>query len=121
MRKETKSLMSVAALGVALSSGATVAWAESASRFACTARADVPNSANDAVVGRSGCSTSIRVDGYIKEDRGLFPDSIVGRRTFIGGVAWVYGGCGNGVGSYYSEMQSSSGANLQSSRRTRCE
>lgn len=97
-----------------------VAVAETAVTQACTIRADVPNSANDAVVGRSGCSNTVSGTGRIKEYRNNFPDDVVGSRTFNAGLAWVYGSCGNGTGSYYSEFSSSSGAYGKSATVTTC-
>lgn len=83
-------------------------------------RADTPNSNNNAQVGRDGCSNTRTVYGYIKERRNNFPDDVVGSKTFQGGVQWVNGSCGNGVGHYYSEANSSSGAQEKSAAVANC-
>jgi len=113
----------VAVLGLALAltgTGGAVAVAGSRAAFACTMRADVPNQYNNAIVGREGCAQQISVTGYIKEQRNNAPDDIVGSRTFLGGTALVNGSCGNGGGNYYSEANSSSGAQAKSSTAFRC-
>lgn len=113
----------LAPLGLAVlmvTGGTGVAMADSTySPQACTIRVDRPNSNNNAITGRAGCSNTISGTGLIREDR-LGPDDTVGQRTFSAGLASVNGSCGNGTGQYYSEFRSSSGASAQSSRATRC-
>src|SRR5699024_4862676 len=94
-------LMAAAVLG----GGTTVAMAETESApNACVIRADVPNAANDAIVGREGCSNRIPGTGRIVESRLFLPDDVVGERyKGNSGTMWVYGSCGNGVGNYFSE------------------
>lgn len=100
-------------------SGVGVAAAESSTALDCALRADRPNAANDAIMGRVGCSNTISGEGVIKESRFGF-DDIVGRKTFPAGTEKVLGSCGNGEGSYYSVFTSSSGARAGSSIVTTC-
>ncbi|MFY1686323.1 hypothetical protein [Plantactinospora sp. WMMB782] len=122
MRKKISQALitGVAAFGL-VGVAAGVAVADSSSALACTLRADVPNSNNDAVVGREGCSNTVDGEGRIREDRNAWPDDTVGS---ISGGGWgtktVNGSCGNGRGSYYSDFKSSTGASAASSRATRC-
>lgn len=113
-------LASLGLAGLMALSGVSVAAAGGQESLACTIRVDVPNSSNDAIVGRSGCSNTIPGTGFIREDRTVLPDDTVGSRTFDAGLATVNGSCGNGRGSYYSQFNSSSGASAQSSRAIRC-
>ncbi|MGH3750390.1 MAG: hypothetical protein ACRDT8_23670 [Micromonosporaceae bacterium] len=120
MKSSTRSALVVAAALAFASLGGGIAFADDASTTSCVLRADPPNTANDAIVGREGCASNIPVTGYIKEDRNNWGDDTVGSRSFTGGIAWVYGSCGNGSGYYYSQVNSSSGATAQSARRYRC-
>lgn len=88
--------------------------------LACTFRADVPDSDNNAVTGREGCSNTIPGTGRIFEDRNNWPDDEVGKKDFDAGTALVDGSCGNGRGNYYSKFNSSSGGSAESSRAQRC-
>lgn len=122
MRVDRGRATSLALAVLMLAGGASIASADGGQDVqACALRADTPNLANDATVGREGCVT-IAVDsvGYIKEDRSGFPDDIVGDATFDAGTQKIFGSCGNGRGAYYSQFNSSSGATAQSSRVTRC-
>lgn len=121
MRKISQALLTgVAALSL-IGAAAGVAMAESASIQACTLRADVPNSNNNAVVGRSGCSNTVDGVGRVREDRNNWPDDTVGEVKGGGwGTKTVNGSCGNGRGTYYSDFKSSTGASAESSRATRC-
>ncbi|MEK0373251.1 hypothetical protein [Corynebacterium mastitidis] len=119
--KKYRSIMSTAAAAMVVVGGIVVAGVESAhAAGGCHIRTDVPDAANDATVGRVGCSNSVWGTGRIKEDRNNFPDDVVGSKGFMAGVAIIYGSCGNGKGKYYSEFSSSSGAFGQSSRTTTC-
>lgn len=109
----------LAAAGLVLAGG-TVAIGATEQVQSCSMRADTPNSNNNAQVGRDGCSNTRTVYGYIKERRNNFPDDVVGSKTFQGGVQWVNGSCGNGVGHYYSEANSSSGAQEKSAAVANC-
>lgn len=81
----------------------------------------MPNSSNDAIVGREGCSGTVDGVGRVREDRNNWPDDTVGSVSGSGwGTKWVYGSCGNGNGTYYSDFRSSTGASAESSRATRC-
>lgn len=116
-----KKFLTLTAAPVLLVTGITIAASESASAGTqCHIRTDIPDAANDAYVGRSACSNKISGTGRIKEDRRYMPDDIVGSATFKAGVKKIYGSCGNGVGRYYSEFSSSSGAFGQSARTTTC-
>lgn len=124
MRRVSRALVLTAAAFAVVGTGAGVAAAESASDDAsimCTLKVDQPNSSNDAEVGRSGCGNTLDGKGQILEDRNNWPDDAVGTTEGSGwGVKWVYGSCGNGDGMYYSQFESGSGANAQSSRVRRC-
>jgi hypothetical protein len=121
MRRIAHALVTgIAAFGL-VGVAAGVAMADSPSAMACTLRTDVPNSSNDAVVGRSGCSNAIDGTGRIREDRNNWPDDTVGSISGGGwGLKTVNGSCGNGRGSYYSDFKSSTGASAASSRAVRC-
>lgn len=119
------SVKSVLAAGAALAltlTGVTIASIESSSAATagCHIRTDLPNAANDAIVGRSGCSNTISGTGRIKENRRYMMDDVVGEDTFDAGVKMIYGSCGNGKGNYYSEFSSSSGAFAKSSSVLTC-
>ncbi len=70
--------------------------------------------------GRSGCGTTATVYGHVWEDRGAFPDDLVGNKTFEGGTASVNGHCGNGPGDYYAAANDSSGMSARSGTAYRC-
>lgn len=100
--------------------GASVAWSQG-HEPQCSLRVDVPNNSNEAWLGRQNCANSIHIDAYIKEDRPVLPDITVGEAHFVGGIRWVDGSCAVGVGNFYSEVQSSSGASAQSARARNCD
>ncbi|MFI5490878.1 MULTISPECIES: hypothetical protein [Micromonospora] len=120
MRKISRALATGAFAFTLVGVGAGVAVAGSNTVQACTLRADVPDSDNNAWVGREGCSNTIPGTGYIYEDRNNWPDDKVGEKSFDAGTALVDGSCGNGDGNYYSRFESSSGASAESSRAYRC-
>lgn len=123
MRRVSRALVLTAAAFAVVGTGAGVAAAESASDDAsimCSLLVEVPNSANDAKVGRSGCGNTLDGKGTVNEDR-FGPDDAVGTVEGSGwGVKTVDGSCGNGVGDYYSRFESGSGAHAESSRTRRC-
>lgn len=122
MRKISRALITGAAALSLVGAAAGVALADSPSTtLACTLRTDVPNSGNDATVGRAGCSNTVDGVGRVREDRNNWPDDTVGEISGGGwGVKSVNGSCGNGNGSYYSDFRSSTGASAESSRANRC-
>lgn len=121
MRKISRALLSGVAAFSLVGVGAGTALAESHSARACTFRVDVPNSSNDAVVGREGCSNTVDGTGRVREDRGSWPDDTVGEVSGGGwGTKTVNGSCGNGNGTYFSEFSSSSGGSADSSGANRC-
>jgi hypothetical protein len=120
MKNSAKTSLAALATVALTAIGGGIAVAESTSMMACTMRADQPNKYNNAVVGRENCAEPRLVDGYIYEDRGIFPDDIVGHKEFRGGVSTVNGSCGNGQGEYYSRAVSSSGASAKSAAVDRC-
>lgn len=108
------------AAGALVLGGASVAWSQG-HEPQCSLRVDVPNNSNEAWLGRQNCANSIHIDAYIKEDRPVLPDITVGEAHFVGGIRWVDGSCAVGVGNFYSEVQSSSGASAQSARARNCD
>lgn len=124
VRRMSRALVFAAAAFAVVGTGAGVAAAESASddvSIMCSLRIDVPNSGNDAQVGRANCGNTLDGKGTVVEDRNNWPDDTVGVTQGSGwGVKWVYGSCGNGEGTYYSAFESGSGASAQSSRVKRC-
>lgn len=120
---KTKLLVPIAVMGFALA-GAGAAVASTTTTQGCSFTAGAPDNDNDSYMGRTtDCTNTIKVNGWVKEDRGSFPDSTVGSKTnWSAGLAWVYGGCGNGVGQYYGEVKAvSSSGGSQSSRVVRCD
>jgi hypothetical protein len=121
MRKVSQALITGAAALSLVGVATGVAMAAPPSTLACNIRVDVPNSGNDAVVGREGCSNTVDGTGRVREDRNNWPDDTVGEVSGGGwGVKTVNGSCGNGRGTYYSDFRSSTGASGESSRATRC-
>ncbi|MEU5940937.1 hypothetical protein ABZ807_17485 [Micromonospora sp. NPDC047548] len=120
MRKISRALATGVFAFTLVGVGAGVAVAGSNTVQACTLRADVPDSDNNAWVGREGCSNTVPGTGYIYEDRNNWPDDEVGKKSFDAGTALVDGSCGNGKGNYYSKFKSSTGASAESSRAERC-
>ncbi len=61
------SLGSALAVGTTMLLGGAAAWADDSASIltTCQMRADRPNLANDAIVGRQNCSNTIAITGYI--------------------------------------------------------
>lgn len=113
------------ALGISfLVGGISVAHAEpEIEPFACVLVTGTPGGSGGNVganVGRSGCTNYATWQGWVKHDRTLRPDDTHAYGAGTGNsVYYISGPCGN-RGSYYSEVQSSTGSKQQSARVTRC-
>lgn len=110
-----------AAAALLLTGGGIAAAAEPAPAQVCFLQADVPNTLANADQGLNGCSYTRTIDGHIWEDRGAFPDDLVGYKRFQGGVERVFGHCNNGPGDYYSVADVSSGGEARSDAAYACD
>ncbi len=116
----SRSLAAVVGAGILTATGTLIAVAAPAQLTTCGPTAGVPNSNNNARGGLSGCTYTRPIDGRVWEDRGAFPDSSVGYKRFQGGLATVYGSCGNGPGNYYSTFVVDGGGSARSAAAYRC-
>ena len=80
----SRSLAALVGAVTPTATGALIAVANSAQLATCGVIAGVPNSSNDARGGLSGCTYTRPIDGKVYEDRGAFPDDIVGSKRSRG-------------------------------------
>lgn len=115
MQKKIVGLLAASAIGVGGLAIADPAWA------ACGLAATAPNSNINGSGVRSGCSGTVTLTVRVRKDRPFMPDLTVGSNSATVGNAtiWANGSC-QGSGSYFTEVQSSSGNQLQSGRVGRC-